>query len=64
MKLLKAGQLVDLKTQQVQNILEFEEGLVVELSDQEYEKVISHLKNKKPKESFYVNVDDEGVRAL
>jgi hypothetical protein len=67
MKLLKAGQLVNLETQKVQNILEFERGFIVELSDQEYEKVIRHLQTNKTtnqKESFYVEVDEEGVKAL
>ena len=66
MKLLKAGQLVDIQTQKVQNVLEFEEGLVVELNDQEYDKVIKHLQGNKPKERFYVEVevDEEGVKAL
>lgn len=64
MKLLRAGQLVNIQTQKVQNVLEFEEGLVVELNDQEYSKVIKYLQSSKPKEQFYVEVDDEGVRAL
>lgn len=64
MKLLKAGQLVDIQTQKVQNVLEFEEGLVVELNDHEYDKVIKHLQSNKPKEQFYVEVDEEGVKAL
>lgn len=66
MKLIKAGQLVNLETKKVQNILEFEGGFVVELIDQEYEKVIKYLQNKpvEKKESFYVEVDEEGVRAL
>ena len=64
MKLLRAGQLVNVQTQKVQNVLEFEEGLVVELNDQEYDKVIKHLQSNKPKEQFYVEVDEEGVKAL
>lgn len=65
MKLIKAGQFINLETREVENLLYFEGDFSIVVADQEYEKVLNFLRpESKPQEQFYVDIDEDGVSAL
>lgn len=62
MRLKKYYQATDLITNKTENTLEFDNGVVVQLTDTEYSKFLSKM--KKPAKVKTVGADEDGVEEL
>jgi hypothetical protein len=62
MKLKKYYQSTEVSTNKTENCLEFDNGLVIHISEQEYNKVLNKV--KKPVSKPVLLLEDDGVQEL